>query len=130
MKTNIFLSLLVVAMLSTFSLSAANPDKKVYQNIETTESGSIKEMISLKSNNSPDCKTIYYYGAKGELQKKVMYKWSNKGWVNYKKYDYEYNADGLVANLFYTEWDKNWIHGHQNLFNLFMFTMITGSSSP
>ena len=107
MKTNIFLSLLVVAMLYTFSLNAANPDKKVFQNIKTTESGSIKELISFNDNDSPECKTIYYYGTKGELQKKVLYKWSgSKGWINYKKYEYDYNADGLVANLFYTEWDK------------------------
>jgi len=108
MKTNIFLSLLVVAILSTFSLNATNPDKKVFQNIEISESGSVKELISFKNNGvEPESKVVYYYGVKGELQKKVIYKWSDrKGWESYKKYNYEYNTYGKVANLFYTEWDK------------------------
>jgi len=108
MKTNIFLSLLVVAFLATVNVNATDPNKKMYHNVETTESGSIKEVITFKENNTdPELKTVYYYGLAEELQKKVMYKWSHsKGWISYKKYDYEYNAEGLVSNLFYTEWDK------------------------
>ena len=108
MKTNIFLSLLLIAFLSAVNVNATNPNKKVYQNIETTESGSIKEVISFKENNTdPEFKTVYYYGLEGELQKKIMYNWSDfKGWISQKKYDYEYNTSGQIANLIYTEWDK------------------------
>lgn len=108
MKTNIFFSLLAVVLLSTVTLNATNPNKKVYQNTEVTESGCTKEVISFKENTSePDIKMIYYYGSAGDLQKKVMYRWSgDKGWSNYKKYDYEYNAKRQVVNMIYTEWDK------------------------
>ncbi len=108
MKTNIFLSLLVAAFLFTVNAGASNPEKKVLNNVETTELGDVKEMISLnKDTSEPETKVVYYYNPAGELQKKIMYKWSaKKGWTGYRKYDYVYNDKGLVSNMIYTEWDK------------------------
>ena len=108
MKTKIFLSLLAVAVLSTATLSATNPNKKIYQNIESTEFGTTKELISFKEDSGePAAKAIYYYGTEGKLQKKVMYIWSDaNGWESYNKYDYEYNNNGRISNMIYTAWDK------------------------
>lgn len=109
MKTRIFISALIIALLSTVAVSATEPERKVYHNIETSESGIIKEFVSFKKDNivSPERKYINSYGTDGELQKKVMHYWSDReGWIAYKKYVYEYNDNKKVANLTYTEWDK------------------------
>jgi len=97
-----------VLMASLFFVNAyASNPVKVLSNTTTTESGSVKEVISFAEDNStPVHKALYYFDVTGELQVKVLYKWSDKdGWIGTKKYEYDYNTLG-GASFTYTLWDK------------------------
>lgn len=112
MRTIVLTSVLA-ALLSVASLSAKNPDVKVYSNVETTEIGCVKEYISYNEKISQVIdKYSYQYDADGNMEKKTFYKWDNEaGWVSIKKYDYVYNNKGNIDYMTFTEWDNkigNW----------------------
>lgn len=109
----IVLTSILAAFLSISNLSAANPNVKVYSNIETTEDGCVKEFISYNEKTSKVIdKSVYQYDASGNMQNKTIYTWSNEtGWVSVKKYDYSYNGEGSIEYMTFTEWDNkagNW----------------------
>lgn len=67
-----------------------------------------KEFVSVESKTlEPLKKESYNYDVTGRLTEKTISKWSyEKGWENTGRYEYQYNETGNVANVIYTEWNK------------------------
>lgn len=107
MKTTILTSLLI-ACLSVANIFAQGTEKKVLTNIETTETGSVKELTFLNEETSQvDKKVVYQYDKEDKLLKKVDYKWrSDEGWIPTQKYEYEYDAEGKSSNVTFVKWDE------------------------
>lgn len=123
MKAIILASLLVV-FLSLSSVFAQGQGRKVLANIETTKSGTVKEYVEVESETlKPLMKTVYQYGTNNNIRTKVCYNWDEaSGWVNEKKYEYEYNRAGKVKNLVYTKWDENqqaWSSESERFFHVY-----------
>lgn len=108
MKATILTSLFI-ACLSVASVFAQGTEKKILTNIETTETGSIKELTFLNDETSQaEKKTAYHYDLEDKLMMKVDYKWSGRdGWTPLQKYEYEYNLDGQSSGVTLTKWDEN-----------------------
>lgn len=102
------LTSLFIAFLFVSNISAQRQGSKVLANIETTEAGVIKEFVEVdKETLKPFVKTTYQYDANNNIQAKICCNWDEvSGWVNEKKYEYEYNRAGKIKNLVYTEWDE------------------------
>ncbi|NDV79144.1 DUF3836 domain-containing protein [Dysgonomonas sp. 511] len=107
MKANILLVTLLAAFLSVAVLNAGNPNKVVYSNVSTTDSGTIKEYVVYdKEMGKAEKKCVYNYDNGGNLLSKLEYKWDGrKGWLNASKSEYEYR-DGVIAYVTHTKWDK------------------------
>lgn len=105
MKAKVF-TIILAALFSVATISAKEPETKILQNIETSEFGTIKEMIIMNDIQMPSKKMVYHYGNDGLLLEKDEYKWiSDKGWTGVQKYEYEYNKDNKLTYLTYTKWD-------------------------
>lgn len=107
MKATILASLFI-ACLSVASVFAQGTERKVLTNIETTETGSIKELTFLNDETSQaEKRTAYHYDLEDKLLMKVDYKWSGRdGWTPVQKYEYEYNSDGQSSGVTLTKWDE------------------------
>lgn len=105
MKAIILTSVFAV-LVSVANLSARNV--KTYSNVETNETGTKKEYVSIDVETSnPLTKELYNYSADGKLEVKKISNWNeNKGWVNSAKYEYQYNEVGKVSNVTYTKWNE------------------------
>lgn len=106
MKTTILTSLLI-ACLSVASAFAQETNKNMLTNIETTETGSIKELTFLNEETfEAEKKTAYHYDKEDKLLAKIDYKWHHReGWIPLQKYEYEYNTDGQSSKVTLTKWD-------------------------
>lgn len=104
MKTTILISVFAALVLSV-NINAKNV--KTYVNIEDRKSNLEKEYISLdKETLKPVVKEYYLYDSAGNIQEKIVSKWSDKsGWTNRFKYAYNYQENGRVANITFTEWN-------------------------
>lgn len=102
------LTTILVAFLSIVNVSASEPKTKIYNNIETTENGCIKEYTFINLETlSPEKKSVYEYNAEGLLLTKTEYKWKSEGgWAGFQKYEYEYNQNNKLTYLTHTEWDS------------------------
>ena len=116
MKATILTSVFV-ALFSAANLNAK--DVKTYTNNESGEFGTKKEYVSVdKETLKPTTKEFYYYDVNGRIVEKTVSKWSDeKGWENIGLYEYQYNENGNVANVIYTERadqsDKTYFLVHQ-----------------
>jgi len=123
MKTKIFITV-IVAFLSVANIYAGNPDVIVYTNEETTEQGCVKEYTTVeKETLKPVSKTVYQYDSDNKIQRKIFYGWNEEqGWESIQKYDYEYNLNGQIITLVYTEWDeqlKTWSAQSEQLIHVY-----------
>lgn len=102
----IFLTSVLVALFFSANLNANNV--KTYSNEQSGEFGIKKEYISVEKETLKPLKKEYYqYDTTGRLLEKTVSKWSyEKGWENTGRYEYQYNETGKVANVIYTEWNK------------------------
>ena len=107
MRATVLTSVLV-AFLSIVNVSASEPKTKIYNNIETTENGCVKEYTFINLETlSPEKKSVYEYNADGLLVTKTEYKWNSEGgWTGFQKYEYEYNKNNKLTYLTHTEWDN------------------------
>lgn len=105
MKATILTSVFAV-LVSVSSLNAK--DVKTYNNVESGEAGVKKEYIILdEATSTPISKDYYHYDTNGFIKERIVSVWdSNTGWVNSRKFEYEYNGANKVASIIYTEWDK------------------------
>ncbi|MDR2954787.1 MAG: DUF3836 domain-containing protein [Prevotella sp.] len=108
MKT-IIITFILGALFSISNIYANEPEPKVLTNVETTESGTKKEIIYLDEDSSlPKDKTIMYYNTDDQMLSKCCYKWDGyKKWIGTRKYEYKYNAEGKIESVTHTEWDDN-----------------------
>lgn len=90
-----------------FSASVCAKNVKTYINMESNESGTKKEYVSLDAETQkPLNKEYYNYDSNGNIKEKTISKWNDKsGWVNHSKYEYSYLENGKMANISYTEWN-------------------------
>lgn len=111
MKT-IFLTSVFAVLLSTTNLNAK--EIKTYSNVETNESGTLKEYVRLKEKTLiPKERICYFYNKKGDILMRTFSTWKNdKGWINCSKYEYKYSETGKVESVSYIRWDsikERWI---------------------
>jgi hypothetical protein len=115
----------VLAVLFSLNIYAGNPKNKVYSNIENNEYGCTKEYTIVDGQTSKALRKVaFFYDANGNIQEKSCYTWNEvTGWIGTQKYEYEYNSDGhKLANLIYTEWDKEiatWSAKSQHLIHVY-----------
>lgn len=104
MKATILISVFASLI---FSVNINAKNVKTYVNIEDRKSSLEKEYISLdKETLKPILKEYYLYDYAGNIQEKIVSKWSDRGgWINYFKYAYSYLENGKVANVTFTEWN-------------------------
>lgn len=119
----IILTSIIALFLSVANLQASEPIK-VYNNIETSESGTTKEYTFIDSSTSTVVKkNVYKYDNKGLLLERTLYKWNkNTGWSGAQKYQYEYNNSDILTNIVYTKWDKDmaaWSSISQHLIHIY-----------
>lgn len=102
----ILLTPVFAVLLSVVNVSAKNV--KTYSNVETNETGTKKEYVSLDGKTSnPLTKELYDYSIDGKLDMKKISKWDeNKGWINNAKYEYQYNEVGKISYVIYTKWNE------------------------
>ncbi|MDR3058998.1 MAG: DUF3836 domain-containing protein, partial [Prevotella sp.] len=98
MNSRKLFSLFAILFLS-LSIYANDPETVMFSNVETTETGCVKEFLFCdKDTNAPLTKTIYRYNAAGHMQEKATYEWKgDKGWTGVQKYEYTYNSDNQPA---------------------------------
>lgn len=106
MRTTILTSLLI-ACLSVAGAFAQETNKNMLTNIETTETGSIKELTFLNEETfEAEKKTAYHYDKEDKLLAKVDYKWKHReGWIPLQKYEYGYDVEGKSSKVTFTKWD-------------------------
>ena len=107
MNSRKLFSLFAILLLS-LSIYANDPETVMFSNVETTETGCVKEFLFCdKDTNAPLTKTIYRYNAAGHMQEKATYEWKgDKGWTGIQKYEYTYNSDNQpVAPIVY-KWNN------------------------
>lgn len=107
MNSRKLFSLFAILFLS-LSIYANDPETVMFRNIETTETGCVKEFLLCdKDTNAPLTKTIYRYNAAGQMQEKAIYEWNNdKGWIGVQKYEYIYNLDNQSTTPVITRWNN------------------------
>lgn len=109
MKATILTTVFAALVLS---INVNAQEIKTYSNVESTDSGTTKEYISVDSETlAPLTKEIYSYDAEGKIIEKVISKWSDSDaeWANTSKYEYTYGSSDseLVAHVAYTKWSKS-----------------------
>lgn len=106
MKAIILTSILTV--LSLTNLTAGNPKGRVLCNVENHAGGLTKEYIVADKNLRPESKAIFEYDANGALLSRVLYQWNAKkqNWTTIHRHKYEYNEDGQVNKVSFTQWDN------------------------
>ncbi|MDR2947662.1 MAG: DUF3836 domain-containing protein [Prevotella sp.] len=107
MNSRKLFSLFAILFLS-LSIYANDPETVMFSNVETTETGCVKEFLFCdKDTNAPLTKTIYRYNAAGHMQEKATYEWKgDKGWTGIQKYEYTYNSDNQPATPIIYKWNN------------------------
>ncbi|WP_165044347.1 DUF3836 domain-containing protein [Dysgonomonas sp. ZJ709] len=104
MKTKTFI--LIAVLFSSVSLFSQQRGTIVYNNIDNTGSVTTKECIAVdKQTLAPLTKSTYIFDADGNKIEKVVYTWSNSGWVAKQKNEYQCASSNQLASLIYTEWN-------------------------
>ena len=106
MKTK---TLLLVAIISTFSLSIFASDPITSNNIIKTEKGSIKETTFFHEGSKKlSKKAICNYNLEEQLMEKIVYQWKgSKGWIALQKFEYTYASSQSITpmSVVHTRWD-------------------------
>lgn len=123
MKT-IVLTIILTSLLSSTNISAVTPKNTIYNNIEVLENGYKKEYITYNEETSRIVSKItYQYDRKGNMQKRVFYKWDyDCGWKAIQKYEYTYNNEKRLNYITHTKWDKkskNWATKSERLKHIY-----------
>lgn len=64
-----------------------------------------KECVIYK-NNETASKIVYQYDCNGYRTKRTSYEWNKTlGWVALSLYQFEYNTNDQIDNVYYTKWD-------------------------
>ena len=105
--------LLFAVLFLSLSIYANDPETLMFSNIETTETGCVKEFLLCdKNTNAPLTKTVYNYDATGRMQEKATYEWDGaKGWIGVQKYEYSYDKNNQPTAPTLYKWDNrssNW----------------------
>lgn len=107
MNTKNFFALLAALMFSLNSV-AHNNETIVFNNIENSENGCVKEYLFCdKDTNAPLSKTIYKYDNEGRIQEKTILEWNKtQGWIGIQMYEYNYTENNKSCTPSLKKWDN------------------------
>lgn len=100
MKT---IKLITLAIISFLSIGIY-AQKKVEVTLKERQPQERESLIY--KNNEITSKIVYEYDCNGYRTKRTSYEWNKTlGWVALSLYQFEYNTNDQIDNVYYTKWD-------------------------
>ena len=100
MKT---IKLITLAIISFLSIGIY-AQKKVEVTLKERQPQERESLIY--KNNEITSKIVYQYDCNGYRTKRTSYEWNKTlGWVALSLYQFEYNTNDQIDNVYYTKWD-------------------------
>ena len=100
MKTIKLIAVTIVSFLS-IGICAQNKVEVTLKERQPQERESL-----IYKNNEITSKIVYEYDCNGYRTKRTSYEWNKTlGWVALSLYQFEYNTNDQIDNIYYTKWD-------------------------
>lgn len=100
MKT---IKLITLAIISFLSIGIY-AQRKVEVTLKERQPQERKSLIY--KNNEITSKIVYEYDCNGYRTKRTSYEWNKTlGWIALSLYQFEYNTNDQIDNIYYTKWD-------------------------
>ena len=100
MKTIKLITLTIISFLSI----GIYAQKKVEVTLKERQPQERESLIY--KNNAITSKIVYEYDCNGYRTKRTSYEWNKTlGWVALSLYQFEYNTNDQIDNVYYTKWD-------------------------
>lgn len=100
MKT---IKLITLAIISFLSIGIY-AQKKVEVTLKERQPQERESLIY--KNNEITSKIVYEYDCNGYRTKRTSYEWNKTlGWIALSLYQFEYNTNDQIDNIYYTKWD-------------------------
>lgn len=105
-------TIITLAVAALLSVSNSFGSNTIYKSVETNEQDRTITTTVCQGENekylSPIKRYVIVSDSNGSPIEKKIYEWNsdNRSWVAIQKYNYDYNADGKLLSLAFTQWNK------------------------